>query len=153
MKRTLIILTVVVLYIVGIWLAMVNLPFVATPETFKSLFAKEWYGSLAWIKIRHTVAVVIVGGVLSMLLVRYDRKTATIDSCIIGALSILYGVIFKWYFLGIKGLRIGGSSIFTWIDVTDYLVIGLAVPVLVEIITRLAKRIQPSSNQPLEPIR
>jgi len=153
MKRTLIILTVVVLYVLGIWFAMVNLPFVGTPETLKSLFAKDWHGSLAWIKIRHTVAVLIVGGLLSLFLVKYDQKTAKTDSCIIGALSVLYGVIFKWVFLGIYGIRTGGSSIFTWIDVTDYLVIGLAIPVLVVIINRSAKQVQPPSNQPLEPIR
>lgn len=153
MKRALIILTAVVLYFIGIWYAMVILAFADTPEVLKSIFSKSWYGMLAWIIIRHKVAVVIVGGLLSLLLIKYDNKTAQIDSFIVGALSIMYVVIYKWVFLGIKGLRIGEGGIFTWIDITDYLAIGLAIPILVAIINWLAKWLHPPSNQPLEPIR
>jgi hypothetical protein len=149
LKRTLIIFTVASMYIIGIGYALVYLPFPAAPEIFNSLFSKNWYGSLVWIIIRHKVAVAIIGGLLSLLLVKYDDKTAQIDANIIGALSILYCVIFKWYFLGIYVLRTGKDSIFTWIDVTDYLAIGVAIPLLVAIINSSMKRIQQPSKQSL----
>jgi len=140
MKRTIIILTVVVIYVFAVWTMLVSLPFLETPPLLKTLFTKNWQSFIVWMKIRHAFSVAVVGGILALLLVRYDKRTAQIDALIIGAFSVLWAVFFQWVITGIN------ISI-TWIEITDYLVIGLAIPVLVAVIRKLTWSQLPSNNE------
>jgi len=76
-------------------------------------------------KIRHTFIVVVIGYLLALLLIRYDKKTAQRDALLISFLAVMYGVIFK--------LAIIGAGSLTWIEITDYLTIGIVIPASVAI--------------------
>jgi len=141
-KRSLLILTIVALYVVAISFAMKYLPCPDPPTWIRSHFTKSTY-VIAWIKIWYTVVVLFISGLLALLLVRYDRRTAQFDAYIIGSLSVLWGVVFTW--------AITGEINVTWEEITDNLTIWLAIPALVAVVNRVSKMLPPS-NQPLEPI-
>ena len=139
LRRILIVLIIVVLFVIGISHGMAHLPFSNTPAWIKSLFTKNWHGTIAWIKIRHTIVVILIGGFLSLLLIKCDKRNAQIDAVFIGFLSVLYCVIYKWVLCRIYHLPFGGPSLFTWVEVTDYLAIGLAIPAIVAVIQKFLK--------------
>jgi hypothetical protein len=142
MKRTANILIAVVIYVVAIWCVLVYLPFSETPAWLKSLFTKSWQSTLAWMKIRHTFAVVFVGSLLALHLVRHDKRTAQINALVIGAFSVLWGIVFRWAIIGASSL--------TRVEITDSLAIGLAIPALVAIVNR-AERVpchKPTIDRP-----
>jgi hypothetical protein len=146
LKRTLIILAMAVTYVVGISYALKYLPFADTPAWIKPLFTSKLHGVLVWMKIRHTVIVVFVSALMSLLLLRFDKKTALFDALAIGTLSVIYGVIFKWVFYYINDLPSGGPSIFTLVEVTDYLAVGFVLPVFVAVMRKLTWSQPPSNN-------
>ena len=144
-KRTVLIVAVLVLYVIGISSALVSIPFQKPPDFLESIFSTSYIGTLAWIKIRHSVIVLIVGGVLSLLIVKFNKDSAQLDAIIIGALTILYSVIFKYVVVWNYGLLADGFrfNIFTWFELTDYLVMGACIPALVAIIRKKVIQINP----------
>ncbi len=145
MKKTMIIIGVVLVYVFGISYALKYLPLHDAPEWLLSLFQRKSQGSLLWLKIRHLFVVALIGVSLAGFLLRYDRKNVQINSILVGLLSILWGVVFSWAV--IRTVYLG------WIEVTDYLVVGLWIPVVTAFLSRSSSSQVKLSNQPLEPSR
>jgi len=75
---------------------------------------------------------------LALLIIRYDKKTAQVDAVIIGVLSIVWGVVYKWIFYDSSYKSTG---LLGWVELTDYLVVALAIPTFVAILNGASKRI------------
>jgi hypothetical protein len=130
MKRAFIVLTAVLIYVVAVWSVLVSLPFLETPMFLKTLFAKNWQSIIVWMKIRHTFSVVAVGSIVALFLVRYDNQTAKIDALIIGVLSVVWALFLR--------LMIGSDISLTWIEISDFVAIGLAIPVVVVVVNKVS---------------
>jgi len=116
---------VAVLYVIAVSSVLRCLPFEKTPELFKSLFTNNWLAAVAWMKFRHTIVVVIIGGFLALFLIRYDNRKAQVNASVVAALAVLWGCVFRLAIIGVTNL--------TWGEITDYITIGAAIPVLVAI--------------------
>lgn len=68
---------------------------------------------------------------VALLLIRENKETAQIDAVVIGVLTVLWGLVFRWVIIGDGDLG--------WVEITDYLTTGLAVPVLVAVIIKPTK--------------
>ena len=130
-KKGLIIIAVVLVYVFSISYALMYLPFSETPGWLASLFNKKTHGTLLWLKMRHLFVVTLLSFCLAWLLARSDRNNALINSLAVGALSVLWGVGFSW--------MIVGTIYFGWIEVTDYLVIALAIPLWTAVLFSLRR--------------
>jgi hypothetical protein len=122
MKRLLRIVLFAAIYVMALSYALKYLPFEDIPEQLRMVFANGWHGTLTWMKIWHVAVVGVVGALLAFRLIRTAQDTAQIDACIIGAFAVLWGVLLR--------LATIGTISFGWIEVTDYLTVGLAVPLL-----------------------
>lgn len=131
MRRILLIISIAVLYVLAVSLALKYLPSYEAPQFFKLLFTKNSNGSLVWAKVRHFAVVGAVGSLLALSLVRHMKETAQIDGFVIGTLAVTWGFLFRWRMIGTSGAG--------WIEITDYLIIWLAIPLCITILMRLAR--------------
>jgi hypothetical protein len=132
MRRIFIILCIAILYIFVVSLTLKFLPFGETPQFFKELFTKSWHGALVWIKIRQFAVAGVAGIALAFFLLRQFKKTAQVDGFAIGTLAVPWGIVFR--------LIMVGTSRVDWIEITDYLIVWLAIPLSVTILTRFEIR-------------
>jgi hypothetical protein len=142
MKNVMIIIGVTLIYVIGIAYALMYLPFYDVPESLGSLFDRSSYGTLLWLKMRQFVVVAFIGSALAMFLLRYDRKNVQINSLLVGVMSVLWGIVFSWVVVGTVYLG--------WIEITDYLVVGLWIPLSTSLLCRCGNWRGKTSNQPLE---
>jgi uncharacterized membrane protein YeiH len=119
------------LYIFAISLALEFLPFNAPPEVFAALFVKRSQGFLAWMKIREVVIVGITAFLVAMLLIHKKQDQAKVDSFIMAVLALVLGPALR--------LAVLGGEALTWLEISDYLVTALGIPVLVAFIWRFTK--------------
>jgi hypothetical protein len=141
-KRSITIIGVVLVYVFGISYALMYLPFNETPDWLVSLFNRRMYGALLWLKIRQLLVVTLISYCLAWFLVRHERKNARMNSIAVGALSVLWSVGFAWVVVG--------SIYLSWIEITDYLVIGLGIPLWTTVISKRHLCEKKASNLPLE---
>jgi len=153
MIRFILILIAVICYLVAISTALAYLPFASVPEWFKLIFGKNLAATLFWLKIRHTFVVLIIGIIVAFVLTKYDRKRATVDAWIIGVSSATFAVIqvirIRYGFYEGLGKPVDWSVFLTWAEITDHLLILIAIPLLVLIIDQVNKE---PSNTPLHPM-
>ena len=128
MKRTLKSLLLAALYVLALSFALKIIPFDNPPAVFRALFMKSSHSELTWMKIREVAIVAVVGWIVALLIIRENAEKARFDAIVIGILTVLWGFVFRWTI-------IGGVNL-SWYEVSDYLTIGLAVPVLVTIIEK-----------------
>jgi hypothetical protein len=125
-KRILVVLAATVVYILAVFAALIFLPFDTTPHFVGALIANKLNAFLFWAKLRHFSATVVVAALVAWGLVKQDPRTAQMNALYIGLLSMLFGAFLRVHVAG--GMSLG------WIEITDYLTIGLAVPALVALV-------------------
>ena len=123
------------------------------PEWLKLILGTNLATTLLWMKIRHTFVVLIIGTIIAFMLTKYDHKRATADAWIIGVSSVIFGVIqlirIRYSFYEGLGQPFDWSVFLTWTEVTDHLMILIAIPLLVAIRNQMNKE---TSNTPLHPM-
>ncbi len=128
-----------------------NLPFPDTPTFLASLFTKKSQANLAWMITHQKIVVLLVGGIVTYILFRYDRNKAQINAIFIGVMAAVWGVAYKCVFCYLYDLSYKSIVMHPWIEYTDYLVIGLTIPIFAMIMNRSSQRIKTPSNNPLQP--
>jgi uncharacterized membrane protein YeiH len=131
MKRTLKILLFAALYVLVLSFALKIIPFDNPPAAFRALFTKSFHSVLTWMKIREVAIVAVVGWIVALLIIRENAEKARFNAIVIGIVTVLWGLVFRWTI-------IGGVDL-SWYEVSDYLTTGLAVPVLVTVIEKFAR--------------
>lgn len=131
MKRILKTLFLTTLYVLALSFALKVIPFDNPPNAFSVLFAKSSHSELTWLKMRGIAIVAVIAWMLALFLIRKSAEKAQFDAVVIGILTVLWGLVFRWTIIGAVGL--------SWYEVSDYLTTGLAVPVLVAVIAKYTK--------------
>jgi hypothetical protein len=131
MKRTLKILLLAALYVLALSFALKVIPFDKPPDIFRALFSKISHSELAWAKLKEVLIIAVIAWILALIIIRENAENALFDAVVIGILTVLWGLVFRWAIIGGVGL--------SWYEATDYLTTGLAVPVLVAAITKCTR--------------
>jgi hypothetical protein len=124
MKRFLVVAVGAGAYLFGASFALACLPFSEVPAFFRAWFSKGWQASLFWLKVRHLVIHCSIGIPAALVLVKQVKQTALADGLVIGVLAVGWTVFLRWSVLG-------GFDRVSWLEISDYLVILLAIPVWV----------------------
>jgi membrane-bound metal-dependent hydrolase YbcI (DUF457 family) len=126
MQRFLVIAIGACAYVVAASFALAYLPFSDVPVFLGALFTKGWQASLIWMKARHFVICGLVGLAVALILVRREKQAALVDAFVIGLLAVGWHVFLRWSV-------VGGLDHVGWLEITEYLVLLLAIAVWVPV--------------------
>jgi hypothetical protein len=127
MKRFLVVTIGSCAYILAGSFALAYLPFSDVPAFLGDWITKGWQASLFWLKLRHFVICCLIGLPVASILVRQVRRAALADAVAIGLLAVGWNLFLRWSV-------VGGLDHVGWLEITDYLVLLLAIVVWVPVL-------------------